>query len=319
MRFRCCASKPPVPTDGIRFIDDTPKPAAAAPPPPPEKRRRGFPIGTLAFLGVVGMGLAVHHGHIRVDTAIRESDEVTREFEVDAAPKIEVQTFNGEINVDAAEDGRVSCTIHREASAADPESARAALTALVPQITQEGNVVRVKVERAEWWRNGWDGHATIHLRVPADSVLELGSSNANVRVSGVEGAIDATTNNASIEVHEGRGPIVLQSTNGPLFCEASDALLDLKTSNASIEFKGTVAAGVSKIKTSNGPIDLELGRDQAFRLEAKTSNAEIESDFPIKGESGRKRTRLIGSTGEETGAVLQVETSNGDIDIEEAD
>jgi hypothetical protein len=173
------------------------------------------------------------------------------------------------------------------------------------------------VEKAEWFRPGWSAGATVRLKVPADATLRLASSNAPVVVGGILGAIEARSSNAPVEVRDGRGVLVLQTSNAPIVCQALDALVDLKTSNAPVEFIGTVAEGVSRIKTSNAPVDLKLPEGQDFRLEARTSNAEIDSDFAIDAEGDRKRTRLVGATDQGAAAVLQVETTNGDIEIEE--
>src|SRR5262245_37683022 len=86
------------PMEGIRFIDEP-----APPPAPPKKeepiaeikparKRREWPIGTLAFLAVVGTGVMVRtHGLPGVGRAHAE-EEVTRTFAVSEAPKVVVDT-----------------------------------------------------------------------------------------------------------------------------------------------------------------------------------------------------------------------------------
>ncbi len=315
--MRCRWKTPPSP-EGIRFIEEPPPAAATAAVSP--RRRRRFPIGTVAFLSVVGLGI---YGYNKEGGALsgREeaTDQIERQFDVEPAPKVEVEGFNGEVTVEAGEDDQVSCTIERRATAGDAEMAKAALAAMVPTLTQDGNTIVIKVEKAEWFRDGWNASSTIRVRVPADSTLRLGSSNGPVVVRGVEGPIQVSTTNAPIEVREGRGALALETTNGPIICEARDALLDLKSTNGAIEFIGTVADGASKLLTTNGGVCLILDRDQDFRIEAKTSNGEVDSDFSIKGETGRKRSRLIGATSENASAFIQVQTTNGEIEVEEAD
>lgn len=314
--MRCRWKTPPSP-EGIRFIEEPPPAASAAVPP---RRRRGWPIGTLAFLTVIGLGVYGHHRSAGPFGGQQElTDQLERQFQVEPEPKVEIEGYNGEVTVEAGEDDQVSCTIERRATAADEESARMVLTALVPTLTQDGNTVTIRVEKADWFQQGWHAWATIRVRVPADSTLRLGTSNGPVIVRGIEGPIQVTTSNAPIEVRDGRGALALETSNGPIICEARDALLDLKSSNGPIEFIGTVAEGASKVLTSNAGVCLILDRDQEFRIEAKTSNGEIDSDFSLKGETGRRRSRLVGATSDEASALIQVETTNGEIELEESD
>lgn len=312
-------SRPFVPSEGIRFLDDQPKPPA--PPEPPskpvkQKKKRRFPIGTLAFLTVIGVGLAKHHKHPHPHDA-RQHDEIERSFDVPAGATVEVETFNGSVRVEAGPSGRVDCKAERRASAPDPESAKAALTGLIPEMVHEGNRVVLKIKKADWFRPGWNGGADLVVTVPSDAIVQARSENGQIEARGIDGGFIGRSKNGPIFVRDGRGEISAETTNGPIECEATEARVLLQTSNGPIEFRGDLAGGESKIESSNARVKVALPEDQKFRIDAKTSNGKIETDFEIEGES--KKNKLVGTRGETPATQLVIHTSNGEVEIERLD
>ena len=67
-------------------------------------------------------------------------------------------------------------------------------------------------------------------------------------------------------------------------------------------------------KTSNGKVDLSLGKGSSFDLEAHTSNGHISTDFPVTVSGKISKTHLSGKVGE-GGAKVNLHTSNGSISI----
>lgn len=312
-------SRPFVPSEGIRFLDDQPK--APAPPETPakpvkEKKKRRFPIGTLAFLTVIGLGIAKHHKHPHPHDA-RLHDEIERSFDVQPGTTVEVETTNGSIRVEAGPSGKVDCKAERHASAPDPEMAKAALTGLVPEMVQEGNVIRLKIKKADWFRPGWEGGANLVVMVPSDTVVKASSENGPIEARGLDAGFSGRSKNGPIFVRDGRGAISAETTNGPIECEATEARVLLQTSNGPIEFRGDLADGESKIESSNAGVKVKLPDDQKFRIDAKTSNGKIQTDFEIEGES--KKNKLVGSRGDSPSTQLVIHTSNGEVEIERLD
>src|SRR5437016_1223681 len=100
--------RPPREPDFIRYLDNPPpappepkKTAPAASPP----AKREWPIGTIAFLAVVGTGLFLRSTGLAGPGRVALERPVSRTFEVSEAPRVVVETFNGPIEVVRGEAG----------------------------------------------------------------------------------------------------------------------------------------------------------------------------------------------------------------------
>ena len=94
------AAEPNRNTEGIRFLDEDPKPVPPPSPPPSAsaRKRREWPVGLLSFLLVVGVGIAVKwHGEHQGEA--KASDEVRMRFKVGPTPRIEVEAPDARIRV----------------------------------------------------------------------------------------------------------------------------------------------------------------------------------------------------------------------------
>jgi len=115
-------------------------------------------------------------------------------------------------------------------------------------------------------------------------------------------------------VQQGGGLLTLETSNGAIDVDAKDAVVEARTSNGKITFAGSLAAGTTRMRTSNATIDLTLPPDAAFSVDAQTSNARIVTDFTVAGGSASD-DRLTGTAGGGGGATIILETSNNPITI----
>jgi hypothetical protein len=308
----------------IRFLDDLPPPPPPTPPPPsapkeaaalpPARRRREWPIGTLAFLTVLGGGLVLRSAGIPGVGQTVVEEEISNSFSVGDRAKVVVDTFNGPIEVSRGESHKVDCLVTRRTSGRDREDAEADLKNISVTMTREGDTITVAARRIAGFPRNNVG-ASARIRVPDGTDVRLKSSNGRLSVEGVEGAVDAHTSNGQVNVKSGTGRLTLASTNGGIHCEASDAVVLAETSNGPIEFRGLLAPGGSSFHSSNGRVTVKLPSRLAFRVDAKTSNGKISSDFDFEPGRGSKGRTLVGSTGENAKVSLKVRTSNGGVRI----
>jgi Putative adhesin len=315
----------PEPT-GIRFIDDLPPPppfspppapkAAATPPPPapPARRKREWPIGTMAFLAVLGTGLVLRSAGLRVAPALGVEEEIERTFSVSEQPKVVVELFNGPIEVTRGETGKVHSVVTRRTSGADREEAERDLKGISVSMTQVGDTITVRAVRVSGRRNSSDA-ASARVQVPDGAVVRLTTSNGRVHVEGVEGPVEAHTSNGPVDVKAATGRVSLYSSNGPIHCEASDAVVAAHTTNGPIEFHGLLARGQSTFLTSNGRVSVKLPSRLAFRIDARTSNGKISSDFDVDAERRSSRHALAGTIGHDPKIDLKIRTTNGGVRI----
>jgi DUF4097 and DUF4098 domain-containing protein YvlB len=276
------------------------------------------PLGALAAL----MLLLFSSGCGALDFVPLASAEKTlsEDFKTSNAPKIVIETFNGQIDVTRGKDAEVLVDVTKRASGFDQPAAEAALDSIQVSMIQKDDGLVITAERLDN-RPGNFG-ASVVIAVPAAAQLELKSSNGAIICEEIEGQTKARTSNGKLEVLGGKGEIELSTSNGAIEVEATDAVVDARTSNGRIEFRGSLADKEQRFKTSNGRIELVLPDDARFRFEGHTSNSRVQCDFPVnvREDEGRHRTHLEGVVGDDADPDCEIiaATSNGSITVKRA-
>jgi DUF4097 and DUF4098 domain-containing protein YvlB len=311
--------RPPREPVYIRFLDDPPptppEPKKPEVPPAPPVKPREWPVGTIAFLTVLATGLLLHGG-IAGHTRVKLEEPVSRVFEVSESTKVYVETFNGPIEVSRGETGQVDCQVVKRVSAVDEAAAESAIRNVLVTMTHDGEKVRVSARRGP---GAESASTTTKIRVPDGATVYLRGSNGQVRVVGVEGGVDAKTSNGAINIKGASGAVALATSNGPISCEATDAVVVADSVNGPIEFRGSLAPGHSSLHTSNGRVTVKLPSSQTFRIDAKTTNGRVSTDFDLNSGRSSRGKALSGTVGDDHQAEMKVRTSNGGIRIVEVD
>jgi DUF4097 and DUF4098 domain-containing protein YvlB len=191
--------------------------------------------------------------------------------------------------------------------------------------------IHISARRLEEKKRSNEG-VTAELRVPAGAVLDLHTSNGAVHSTGGTGSVKVRTANGAIHIKDSKGPlhlhtsngavivtgvsgtVELRTSNGRITVNADKAKINAHTSNGSIAFTGSLADGEHSFKSSNGSISLTLPADAQFKVDARTSHGRITTDFgqgPVKGS----RLRLQATIGDKPAATVNLETSNGSIEL----
>jgi hypothetical protein len=216
------------------------------------------------------------------------SETETRDgtFSVGTAPKIVVSNDNGQIDVVTGNEGivNVKATIRR------PDDVEYG-------VVQEGDTVRVEARVSSGWGFGTDAGADITITLPADTNVELHTSNGGIEV---------------VNIHNSGK---LRTANGMISLENVKGEFEVDTSNGNIDFRGEMTAGgMNQLTTSNGSVEVTLLGEPSVKLDATTRNGEIICKLPIMAtESGVKR--LVGVVGGGD-ADLVIKTSNGSVTVQ---
>jgi RNA polymerase sigma factor (sigma-70 family) len=257
---------------------------------------------------------------------------VSQSFQTGRTPRLVVDLFNGGINLVADSEGRIDVRVTKHGTAESEEAAQAALKNVEVKMAQEGETVRVTAKRIEESRKDNSG-ASAEVRVPAGAVVELHTSNGEVKLQGGSGKVDVKTSNGAIEVKKHKGPIHLETSNGTITIaggtgtmdlhtsngaitvEADRAELTADTSNGAIRFRGSLARGEHSLHTSNGNIVLSVPANAQFRFDAQTSLGTIVNAFAKERPTGKPKNHLVGTVGENPSTSIQLRTSNGNITL----
>lgn len=264
------------------------------------------------WLSAVVLGLAGCGGLANVEV----NQKVAQEYATGTVPRIVVETFNGNVEVQRGMDKHVDVVVTKVGSGWNEAEAKEDLANIQVTMTQDQDVVRVTARQVVQ-RNG-NSRASVHLTVPAASSLDLTTSNGELTSDQIVGAQELKTTNGRIRVAAGSGALKARTSNGQVELEAQHAMVDAHSSNGAIVFRGSLASGDHVFETSNGAIAITLPQDATFAIDASTSNGSVTSDFDLQAHEPKQREILQGSTGGNPTTKIRAGTNNGSIEIRRA-
>jgi DUF4097 and DUF4098 domain-containing protein YvlB len=270
-------------------------------------------------------------------------------YPLNAGGRVEVETFNGSIEVAGWDQNTV------EVNGTKSASNKSALDEIKIDISAMPGSVHIRAVRPpEFFRNMG---VRFTIRVPRKTLLDMvSSSNGKIEVDDLEGNARLRTSNGSIRVLRLKGDVEAQTSNGGIEAEDLSGGANFRTSNGSVRAEtsgGSFEAATSngsivarlrdpsttwpvRVRSSNGHIDLTFDAKQLPELRASTSNSSILVRLPasanarvrahtshspvtsefdeLRGDLGRRHSELSGTIGR-GGPLLDLESSNGSIRI----
>jgi hypothetical protein len=290
-------------------------------------------------LAPVGLVFVIGCGPFKLSNRFTAVETVLKSYKVDGKQQIVADTFNGAVDVLTGASDKVEIKVTKRSGGSSQEDADDDLDNIEVRFEQTGNQVAIHV-RSVNPKPFVNRGAAIEIQVPEGSTLDLRTtngkigavglvgdtvahtSNGAIQVQGSIGNLDLETSNGSISTEGGVGKISAKSSNGPIDIVSSNGVVDAHTSNGRISYRGKLVAGDHVLSTSNGKVSVILPADAAFKLEARTRSGHITSDFASDAaeSSGKKKksnkSQLSGTFGgRQTSASLDIQTSNGSIEI----
>jgi DUF4097 and DUF4098 domain-containing protein YvlB len=163
--------------------------------------------------------------------------------------------------------------------------------------------------------NADSGSGNIRLQQLAGGAV-VHTASGRIRVTGIEGALTATSDSGGITVRDSAGALDLEALSGRISADvqALEDHANLKTTTGSISVK--LAEGIAPLaaSTNSGSVSLSLPVEFSGELDAKTASGTIRCQFPIVAEE-KVKGHLKGRIGEGEGALLDVQTSSGNINV----
>ena len=209
-------------------------------------------ILTLALLAVPAAGAA---------------SAIERRFDVPAAGRLEVDSEGAsvEITTGGAGGARVSISRGTDDEAEILEDYRF-------DIRQEGDLLRVELERRRPWRLfDFGSHSPeIEIELPRQFTADVVTSGGAVSIEDLDGAVKARTSGGSIRLAAIGGPVLASTSGGSIRLVSSAGDADLRTSGGSISIER--ASGRVTATTSGGSIEIE---DVRGAIVASTSGGSV--------------------------------------------
>lgn len=273
----------------------------------------------------------------------------TKTFKVAGLAEIDLDTFDGAIEIHSWDRAEVEVEIEK----------RAMEQSLIDQIkveaTQQGDKIVLKVTgpRTDFGGITIGMHisptARLRVVVPRASNLIARSGDGSIRAEALDGkivlntadgSVTATRLSGDIQVRSGDGSIRLDKVSGKLDLETDDgsigfdgnpSVLHLKTGDGSVRARidvDTVMTDNWDLTTGDGSITLTLPSAFNAELDAETSDGSVRTSHPLleddrgerrRGEDGderRERRRILRTRMGDGGKALRVRTGDGTIRIE---
>lgn len=229
----------------------------------------------------------------------------------------EATTHNGSITINGADTTDCSLKATIIARAMTEEKARELAEEKV-KVTLEpsGSGLVVKIDKPKHLRN-CSVSVNLDIKIPNQANLELHTHNGAVRITDINGQIDATTHNGKIIAEKVSDKIELITHNGRIECQDVSGNTKLRTHNGKIKaYYSQSAPSVCDISmvTHNGGIELIAPPDFSAAVEASTHNGSIDTELAITVIGKVNRRKLKGTIGKGEGK-LHLSTHNGSIDI----
>jgi DUF4097 and DUF4098 domain-containing protein YvlB len=268
----------------------------------------------------------------------------TKTFKVSGVPDVQLETFDGSIEVHSWDREEVEVEIERRAME------QSVVDEMVISTDQQGDRIIVKVTRPR--DRDFDGiqigvnfgpSARLRVALPRKSQLTASSGDGSITVDDVHGRVALTTTDGSVRATRVVGELSVRSGDGSIRLEGVEGKLDLETEDGSIGVEarptalrartadGTIRLRVEAdtsmtedwdVQTGDGSVTLTLPSSFDGELDAETRDGAVRANHPAvtneirDGEDREERRRKLKATFGAGGRTLRVRTGDGTIRIE---
>jgi DUF4097 and DUF4098 domain-containing protein YvlB len=268
----------------------------------------------------------------------------TKTFQVTGTPEVQLETFDGSIEVHSWDRSDVEVEIEKRAME------QSLVDEMKVSAEQSGNRIVIKVTGPK--RREFDGFqvgvnfspsARLRVALPRQSQLAATSGNGSITVEDVTGKITLNTNDGSVRGSNLAGEIMVRSGDGSIRMDRIAGKLDLETEDGSIGLEarpttlrartadGSIRLRIEPdsamdsdwdVQTADGSVTLLLPREFNAELDAETRDGAVRASHPgvnaetRSGEDREERRRTLKAKLGSGGRILRVRTGDGTIRIE---
>jgi len=266
--------------------------------------------------------------------------DVSKSFSVMPGGKLDLAVDRGSVRVGTSDDPAVKVRVRREVTNASDAAADRILKEHKVLMKQSGNTISVSTSAPQNLLRGslWRGHPGLNVRyeitVPHKFDVQLRTEGGSIRVTDLDGKLDAATEGGSLHFAGIQGPVTGKTEGGNVSAEACHGLVDLKTEGGSISVKdfhgpalqaktegGSVTADFAvapqsdcHLSTEGGNVTARLPADAGVMLEAHTEGGSTSSDLPVTVQGKVHHDTLRGPVNG-GGPKLVLKTEGGNIRV----
>jgi hypothetical protein len=148
------------------------------------------------------------------------------------------------------------------------------------------------------------------------AAVQLTTGSGDLTLNDVHGEIRAHTGSGDIQVSQPGGDVTVDTGSGDVTISKMAADLRVRTSSGDVTIDGQPAeANFWEAHTGSGDVELRLGANPSFRLDARSSSGDIQTSVPLVIEGTESKHELRAKAGDGR-ARIDVQTSSGGITLE---
>lgn len=168
--------------------------------------------------------------------------------------------------------------------------------------------------------SGIGGDASIHGEFTGDVHLQnvsgavtFQSSRTQISVPHLVG--EMTLDSGDLGMDRASGPIVIKAQAKNMDLSAMDGDVQIQDSDGNVNLSTGLPMGAITVQNRTGSIRLEVPQNASFHIAASTSsNANIDSDFPLTASTDNETKTLTGQVGR-GGPQINLTTTHGSVEI----
>ena len=276
-------------------------------------------------------------GCVVVDSQGRLARDEKR-FAVTGAPELKLTTFDGTIEIRAADTKAVVVEIEKRGPTQE------AIDDLKVEMKQDGDRIEVEVKRPAT-TVGFVGfgrvspQARLTVTMPRNGTVVARSGDGGITVTGVSGRLELRTGDGSVRASDVRGPMTIVTGDGSVTIDSSEGDVDIDTGDGSVSVAGKL--GIVKVHTGDGSITFRaepgssmqgdwsmitgdggvavyLPADFSADVDAHTGDGTIRSDLKIDTDNQDSNRRTLRGKLGAGGKLLKIRTGDGGIRLKES-
>lgn len=241
---------------------------------------------------------------------LRLVERESKTFTVSGTPRVNLQTFDGNITVRGWDKQEVQLTVSKRAASEQQ------MRGIQLRTNQSGSDISIVADFDKNFARRAPGisytNALVNLDVyvPRNSMVRLSSGDGHLELEGVNGNLDLNTGDGRIEVRDARGSLAARTGDGRIEVNNFNGALEARTGDGRIILGGRFAQLTAR--TGSGTIMLTVPSDFNATIETDAESVENEGGLTLTEGSGSSKRLKRWKVGR-GGNVLMLRTGDGRI------
>lgn len=231
----------------------------------------------------------------------KASSEWTRSYTLQPGGEFQIVGATGSIDVHGADTSTIEVTAERVVKAATDSTAQSMVARVRIAEDVAPDKVVLRGEGLEGITLGVEVVINFHVTAPPGTRLRLHSNNGDVTITGMDGALVASSTNGGIHATAIRGGVDARSTNGAVALELA-----------------AVSKDPIEVRATNGTIDLTLPADASANFDVTTTNGSVDTGTLPVQKTGEQSARRMRARLNDGGTPITLTTTNGNVRVHPA-